>query len=147
MIHHQADWNARQRQIHEQIAQSGEVRIAELSERFGVTEMTIRRDLEKLEEGGSVRRTFGGAIYVYRDVALQDRTGLYTDEKARIGRHAASLIAPGESVFLDGGDDDAADRAGDEVRAADHGHDQCAEHRVRTGVQTDTDDHDRRHAA
>ncbi|WP_217596345.1 DeoR/GlpR family DNA-binding transcription regulator [Cohnella sp. GbtcB17] len=103
MIHNQADWNARQRQIHEEIAQSGEVRISELSERHGVTEMTIRRDLEKLEEGGSVRRTFGGAIYVYRDVALQDRTGLYTDEKARIGRHAAALIAPGESVFLDGG--------------------------------------------
>lgn len=103
MIHNQADWNARQRQIHEQIAQSGEVRISELSERYGVTEMTIRRDLEKLEEGGSVRRTFGGAIYVYRDVALQDRTGLYMDEKVRIGRQAASLIAPGESVFLDGG--------------------------------------------
>lgn len=103
MIHNQADWNARQRQIHEQIAQSGEVRISELSERHGVTEMTIRRDLEKLEESGSVRRTFGGAIYVYRDVALQDRTGMHTDEKVRIGRHAASLIAPGESVFLDGG--------------------------------------------
>ncbi|MFD2328685.1 DeoR/GlpR family DNA-binding transcription regulator [Cohnella sp. GCM10020058] len=103
MIHNQADWNARQRQIHEQIAQSGEVRISELSERYGVTEMTIRRDLEKLEEGGTVRRTFGGAIYVYRDVALQDRTGLYMDEKVRIGRQAASLIASGESVFLDGG--------------------------------------------
>ncbi|MEK0316857.1 DeoR/GlpR family DNA-binding transcription regulator [Cohnella sp. 56] len=99
----QADWNARQRQIHEQIAQSGEVRISELSERYGVTEMTIRRDLEKLEEGGSVRRTFGGAIYVYRDVALQERTGLFTDEKVRIGRHAAALIGAGESVFLDGG--------------------------------------------
>ncbi|CAI6083940.1 DeoR/GlpR family DNA-binding transcription regulator [Cohnella sp. JJ-181] len=103
MSQNQGDWNARQRQIHEQIAQSGEVRISELSERYGVTEMTIRRDLEKLEEGGSVRRTFGGAIYVYRDVALQERTGLFTDEKIRIGRRAAALIGEGESVFLDGG--------------------------------------------
>jgi len=103
MIHSQADWNARQRRIHEQIAQNGEVRIAELSERYGVTEMTIRRDLEKLEEGGTVKRTFGGAIYVYRDVALQERTGLLTDEKAKIGRLAAALVGPGESVFLDGG--------------------------------------------
>lgn len=103
MNHSQADWNARQRQIHEYIAQSGEVRIAELSERYRVTEMTIRRDLEKLEEGGSVKRTFGGAIYVYRDVALQERSGMLTGEKEQIGRLAASLIAPGESVFLDGG--------------------------------------------
>ncbi|MBB6730083.1 DeoR/GlpR family DNA-binding transcription regulator [Cohnella zeiphila] len=95
--------NARQQQMLDRISQEGEVRIADLRELFPVTEMTIRRDLEKLEEAGSVRRTFGGAIFVGQDVALKERTGLLTAEKARIGRQAAALIRPGESVFLDGG--------------------------------------------
>lgn len=95
--------NARQRQMLDLISQQGEARIADLREAFQVTEMTIRRDLEKLEEAGSVRRTFGGAIFVGQDVALKERTGLYMEEKARIGRKAASMIRPGESVFLDGG--------------------------------------------
>lgn len=95
--------NERQRQMLDRIVQEGEVRIADLREAFQVTEMTIRRDLEKLEEAGSVRRTFGGAIFVGQDVALKERSALYTEEKIRIGRKAASLIRPGESIFLDGG--------------------------------------------
>jgi DeoR/GlpR family transcriptional regulator of sugar metabolism len=95
--------NERQQTMLDRISQEGEVRIADLREMFPVTEMTIRRDLEKLEEAGSVRRTFGGAIFVGQDVALKERTGLLTAEKARIGRKAASLIRSGESVFLDGG--------------------------------------------
>jgi len=95
--------NARQQQLLERIMLEGEVKIADLKEAFQVTEMTIRRDLEKLEEAGSVKRTFGGAIFVGKDVALQERSGILTEEKARIGRLAASLIQPGESVFIDGG--------------------------------------------
>lgn len=83
--------------------QDGEAKIADLKEAFAVTEMTIRRDLEKLEGTGAIRRTFGGAIYIGRDVALQERAGVMTEEKQRIGRAAAGLIRPGESVFIDGG--------------------------------------------
>ncbi|MFC4598455.1 DeoR/GlpR family DNA-binding transcription regulator [Cohnella hongkongensis] len=95
--------NARQQQMLEQISREGEVRVSVLKDTYGVTEMTIRRDLEKLEETGEVKRTFGGVIFVGRDVALQERVGLLSEEKARIGRHAAALIKPGESVFIDGG--------------------------------------------
>ncbi|MFB9276507.1 DeoR/GlpR family DNA-binding transcription regulator [Cohnella cellulosilytica] len=95
--------NARQQQMLEQISREGEVRVTALRETYGVTEMTIRRDLEKLEETGEVKRTFGGVIFVGRDVALQERVTLLSDEKARIGRYAAALIKPGESVFIDGG--------------------------------------------
>jgi len=98
-----AGLNARQQQILERITLEGELRVADLKDAYGVTEMTIRRDLEKLEETGSVKRTFGGVIFVGKDVALQERTGILTEEKARIGRHAAALISPGESVFIDGG--------------------------------------------
>lgn len=95
--------NARQQQLLDRIMVQGEVRITDLRESFDVTEMTIRRDLEKLEETGNVKRTFGGAIFVGKDIALQDRSGLQLEEKARIGRMAASFIQPGESVFIDGG--------------------------------------------
>lgn len=95
--------NARQQQMLDHFSQEGELRIAALKETYGVTEMTIRRDLEKLEETGAIKRTFGGAIFVGKDIALQERAGILTEEKARIGRHAAGLIRPGDSIYIDGG--------------------------------------------
>jgi DeoR family fructose operon transcriptional repressor len=95
--------NARQQEIMEMLNRDGEVKISELKEKFTVAEMTLRRDLEKLEITGSVRRTFGGAILIGKDVALQDRTGVHTLEKMRIGKMAAKRIQPGDSVFIDGG--------------------------------------------
>ncbi|GBG09199.1 hypothetical protein PAT3040_03839 [Paenibacillus agaridevorans] len=95
--------NARQQQMLEHISREGELRIAALKQTYQVTEMTIRRDLEKLEETGAVKRTFGGVIFVGKDIALQERAGILTEEKIRIGRHAASLIRPGDSIFIDGG--------------------------------------------
>lgn len=98
-----AGWNERQLRILELLEADGEVRIGDLRSLLGVTEMTIRRDLEKLEGSGQVRRIFGGAILLGKDVALQERSGLMGEEKVRIGRYAAGLIQPGESVFIDGG--------------------------------------------
>ncbi|MGG1516548.1 DeoR/GlpR family DNA-binding transcription regulator [Paenibacillus oryzisoli] len=95
--------NARQQQIKERLELLGEVKIGEMKDFFGVTEMTIRRDLEKLEQIGLLRRTFGGAIMIGKDVALKDRADLWTEEKSRIGRRAADLIQAGDSVFIDGG--------------------------------------------
>lgn len=95
--------NNRQQQILDLISAKGELRIADAKEAFQVTEMTIRRDLEKLEELGFIKRTFGGAILFGKDIALQERSGMMTEEKIKIGRRAASLIQPGDSVFIDGG--------------------------------------------
>ncbi|MDR6549092.1 DeoR/GlpR family DNA-binding transcription regulator [Paenibacillus qinlingensis] len=95
--------NGRQQQILDRMALDGEVRIAELKEMFDVTEMTIRRDIEKLETMGMLRRTFGGAILMGKDIALQDRTGVMMEEKMKMGLRAAQLIKEGESIFLDGG--------------------------------------------
>ncbi|WP_019006720.1 DeoR family transcriptional regulator [Cohnella laeviribosi] len=55
--------NERQQQILEWLNAEREVKISELKEAFGVTEMTIRRDLEKLEAAGNVKRTFGGGPF------------------------------------------------------------------------------------
>ncbi|MEK3722446.1 DeoR/GlpR family DNA-binding transcription regulator [Paenibacillus sp. FSL H8-0034] len=95
--------NQRQQQILDRMALDGEVKIAELKDTFDVTEMTLRRDLEKLELMGLLRRTFGGAILVGKDIALQDRTGIMMDEKMSIGQLAAQLVKSGDSIFLDGG--------------------------------------------
>jgi len=95
--------NERQRQILERLQAEREVKIAELKEMFAVTEMTIRRDLEKLEAAGNIRRTFGGAILVGRDIALQERIGIMAEAKMKIGKAAAALVQPGESIFVDAG--------------------------------------------
>lgn len=95
--------NERQNEIWTAIQRDGEVKISQLKERYAVTDMTIRRDLEKLELLGLARRTFGGAIPVTLDVSLKERDEVHTDEKIRIGRAAAELIMPNEAVFIDGG--------------------------------------------
>ncbi|KRE36425.1 DeoR/GlpR family DNA-binding transcription regulator [Paenibacillus sp. Soil724D2] len=95
--------NQRQQQILDRMAIDGEVKMAELKEIFEVTEMTLRRDMEKLEQWGHIRRTFGGAILVGNDITLHERSGVFIEEKMRIGKLAAQLIQPGESIFLDGG--------------------------------------------
>jgi len=95
--------NERQRQILDMLVAQKEIKLSYLKEQFDVTEMTLRRDLEKLEQSGHLRRIFGGAILVESDIALRDRLGVMTQEKEKIGKEAASLILPGESVFIDAG--------------------------------------------
>ncbi len=101
MSHNQV--NARQQLILDRMALYGEVKLSELKETFDVTEMTLRRDLERLEQLGYLRRTFGGAILIGKDIALLERTHVFIDEKVRIGLQAVQYIQPGDSVFIDGG--------------------------------------------
>lgn len=95
--------NDRQQQIMDMLIADGEVKITLLKELFEVTEMTLRRDLEKLEQFGYLRRIFGGAIFRDKDITLRERVGVMKEEKMRIGKKAAELILPGESVFIDAG--------------------------------------------
>jgi DeoR family fructose operon transcriptional repressor len=96
-------YNQRQQHMMEHIKTHGEVRIADLKERYAVTEMTIRRDLEKFEHQGVLRRTFGGAILVSQDIELRDRSGIFLEEKRAIGKKAASYVQSGEVIFIDAG--------------------------------------------
>jgi DeoR family transcriptional regulator of aga operon/DeoR family fructose operon transcriptional repressor len=98
-----AGLNDRQKQIVNMLQRDGEVRIAELKELFSVTDMTLRRDLEKLEQSGILKRTYGGAILVTKDLALRERSTVHILEKERIGQAAARLVNPGESIFIDSG--------------------------------------------
>lgn len=95
--------NTRQQQILDRMALSGDVKLTELKETFEVTDMTLRRDLEKLEQLGMLRRTLGGAILIGKDIALLERTGVLMNEKMKIGLRAVQFIQPGDSIFIDGG--------------------------------------------
>jgi DeoR/GlpR family transcriptional regulator of sugar metabolism len=86
------------------VEQKGFASLQELSEQFGASESTVRRDLEYLDRIGQVRRTRGGAAYTGESLtAFEDRRGRATDEKLRIARAAAEMIDTGEAVLLDGG--------------------------------------------
>jgi len=80
--------------------------IAELCEVFGVSEATIRRDLETLDGQGLVRRIHGGAIQIRKpppEKPILYRSSEDLDEKRSIGRAAAQLVNDGETIFLGSG--------------------------------------------
>lgn len=97
---------SRHQTILDLIEEHGEVRVVELCQRFGVSEMTIRRDLSELERAGLLRRVHGGAVSArgrsYEPPFLT-RTGEHQEQKQRIGQLAASLIHDGDSIALDVG--------------------------------------------
>ena len=87
------------------VAQRG-VRVSALSDLLGVSEMTIRRDLERLEAEGLLSRTHGGAIlkqHMVEEPRYVTNVRTHTREKQRIARAAAAMIKPGETVFLGSG--------------------------------------------
>ncbi|MFM9011190.1 MAG: DeoR/GlpR family DNA-binding transcription regulator [Planctomycetota bacterium] len=79
-----------------------EERVREL----GVSESTIRRDLDALEEQGSAKRTHGGVLYaggMPRLAEFDERQPAHWAAKRAIAARAAEIIADGETVLLDGG--------------------------------------------
>jgi DeoR/GlpR family transcriptional regulator of sugar metabolism len=99
------DTEARRLAILQAIEESKIVRVSELSRQFGVSEVSIRRDLVKLGEYGLLRRVHGGAVMAVQQAghAYDEKQRLHLAEKQRIGKAAASLIKPGERVILDSG--------------------------------------------
>jgi DeoR/GlpR family transcriptional regulator of sugar metabolism len=98
--------NSRRMKILESLQEEGSARVRELSTAFGVSEVTIRLDLERLEKDGHIVREHGGAylktvLQQVRAMTLQHQTHL--DEKRRIGRAAAALVENGETIILDSG--------------------------------------------
>lgn len=88
------------------LEKANRVEVSDLSERFGVSVVTIRNDLGFLEENGLLIRTRGGAIQhtkVAYDLALSDKIRKNEDQKRRIGLKAAELIHDGDTIILDSG--------------------------------------------
>ncbi|MBW7883263.1 MAG: DeoR/GlpR transcriptional regulator [Caldilineaceae bacterium] len=80
------------------------ISVAALSQRFGVSEVTIRSDLQALAQRGLIVRTHGGAVPAdgaMGDLALSLRRQQRVLEKSRIGQAGAALIEDGDAIFLD----------------------------------------------
>ena len=90
------------------LQQTGRVAVDSLSEQLGVSVVTIRRDLDALEQKGLLQRTHGGAASIEplfyepfrRDQSFMAQVERAAEEKRRIGRAAAALITPGETIAL-----------------------------------------------
>ncbi|MGT2474226.1 DeoR/GlpR family DNA-binding transcription regulator [Paraburkholderia terrae] len=86
------------------LQRDGQVLAKPLSEAFGVSEDTVRRDLRELAAEGKLQRVHGGALPSSPAVAnLAGRQAIGSEAKAAIGRAAARMIAPGQIAFIDGG--------------------------------------------
>ena len=80
------------------------VLVSELSQKYDVTDETIRRDLEKLESEGYVKRTYGGAVLnknTSMDMPLRIREKTNRREKQVIARLVAQQVEEGDSIMLD----------------------------------------------
>ena len=96
----------RQQRIVQLVQQNRQVTIAELSHAFGVSDVTIRRDLRELAALGVLRRAHGGAIAAVPappEPPVVQRMSQAETWKACIGRAAAALVSDGESVFIGSG--------------------------------------------
>ena len=82
------------------------IHVADICDRFGISEVTARADLDKLERAGKLRRTHGGAVSITRTITISypdQRMNLNVDAKRQVAECAASLVANGDSLFVDSG--------------------------------------------
>jgi len=81
--------------------QSGSSHVGELAESFGVSEMTVRRDLRELARDGKLERVRGGAVNAGGEPPFEETVVERFEAKDRIGAAAAALVADGETVMID----------------------------------------------
>lgn len=96
----------RRKRIAELVRARGAMGIRDLSDQFGMSEATIRRDLKSLDDDGLVVRTHGGVMVnssVMVDLPNEERKSVGAKEKRRIGRAAIEMLSGDEVVFLDAG--------------------------------------------
>jgi len=96
----------RRNQLLEMIRTRGFASLPELAESLQVSESTVRRDLDHLEEVGTAKRTHGGVFYTGPSPKLphfDERQPAQWDKKKAIAELAAGLIQDGDTILLDGG--------------------------------------------
>ncbi|WP_433300826.1 DeoR/GlpR family DNA-binding transcription regulator [Actinoplanes sp. CA-030573] len=97
----------RQAAILDRVRAAGGVRVSELASEYGVSDMTIRRDLESLADRGLLAKVHGGATTVSPGSAHEPgfaaKSVRQRDEKAAIAMRAATLVSPGDAIALSAG--------------------------------------------
>jgi DeoR family transcriptional regulator, fructose operon transcriptional repressor len=96
----------RQQAILGRLEQTNRVEVTDLSAALAVSEVTIRKDLQELEQLSLLKRVHGGAISVHRtkwNPSLENRLETQSDSKLAIAKAATELIHDGDTIILDAG--------------------------------------------
>jgi len=94
----------RRKSLHRRISERGFVIVAEIAREIGVSDMTVRRDLEALARDGLVQRTHGGAVLappatvIPTEPSYAARRELNPEAKRRIAAAAAAMVSAGEAI-------------------------------------------------
>lgn len=94
--------NSRQQTILQTVIDKGRMSVADLAKMTGVSEVTIRQDLNTLEKQSYLRRTHGFAVPLDSDDVETRMMNNYT-VKRELADYAASLVSAGETVFIENG--------------------------------------------
>jgi DeoR/GlpR family transcriptional regulator of sugar metabolism len=96
----------RRQQILNLLEENGSLDLGDLADRFAVTVVTIRKDLDELEREGLLQRTFGGAVFTHRsrfNRSFLERVRQHQREKRAIAAAALVYIKDGDTIILDAG--------------------------------------------
>jgi DeoR/GlpR family transcriptional regulator of sugar metabolism len=96
----------RRQQILNLLEETGALNVSELADRFSVSVVTIRKDLDDLESEDLLQRTFGGAVFSHRsrfNRSFLERAQQHRREKCAIAAAAHSYIKDGDTIMLDAG--------------------------------------------
>lgn len=92
--------DGRRNKVLEVLRENGHVKVGELAEEFGVSPLTIRRDLQYLEDNKKLERFYGGASIVNDMLATTDEEDEVTHYRRLIAKYAASLVEDGDTIFI-----------------------------------------------
>ena len=94
----------RRQKIMDILKKNKKVYVAKLAQEFGITEETVRRDLEKLENQNLLQRSYGGAVLMEKaneDLSFDQCSITHVAEKRKITEKAHQLIEKGDTIFMD----------------------------------------------
>lgn len=94
--------NERRMKILTEFTDNDTVTVAELAEKYQVSQVTIRTDFKALQQDGLIRRVHGGAA-APSDESIAHRLGDQYETKLRIAERAAQLVGPGETIMIESG--------------------------------------------
>lgn len=94
----------RQALIHQMLLDTGRVVVNDIAPKLGVSEHTIRRDLQELARKGLCKKVYGGAVSQFVEPAsFETRVAQSVQEKSEVARCCARLIRPDSLIFIDSG--------------------------------------------
>ena len=94
----------RQRFIMDWLVDKPSIAVSDITERFKVSEVTARHDLDALESGGKIRRVRGGAVSRGRSITLaypEERVNFNVEAKETIGKLASEFVENGDVIIAD----------------------------------------------